>query len=133
MQHAVDRATAMAVSAELNESADRIFAKYGLKRKPSGSRYGESFSLSLRAVKLDVDSDSGVNLADPSVKQYERYASSYGLPPDGIGKRFGFNGRTYTVAGLSASSPKFPVLAIRDDGKTFKFAARTVVVAGLGA
>lgn len=65
--------------------------------------------------------------ADPGRKEFEAYASMFGLEAGDYGRPFVSRGRTFRISGVQPRGQKYPVLATGDDGKTYKFAAAGVI------
>jgi hypothetical protein len=66
-------------------------------------------------------------LADKAKADFEEFAAMYGLKPEHFGATFRAGGREYKVAGLNPGRSRFPISAVRSDGKRFKFEARVVL------
>ena len=69
-------------------------------------------------VEISVMGENG-EVVSKEALDYERYREMYELPE--LGTTFTNRGTTYTITGLKPRSTKYPVLAMRADGKTFKF------------
>jgi hypothetical protein len=107
----VDKATAREISRELEEAAEKIFAKHGLQKRKMKTGYGDSYSFSVEAETVTAD-ESGVNLSSKEARGYELFASSYGLPTGLLGKKFKVSGVEYAFAGIATSRPKYPIFAL---------------------
>ena len=60
-------------------------------------------------------------------KDFERFAPSYGVSADALGKTFESRGETFRLTGLNPNRPKYPFNAERvRDGKSFKFGDSTI-------
>lgn len=76
--------------------------------------------------KLEVSTlnqDGSVNTKES--ESFRRFASSYELNPDDLGRTFQFGEKTYTIIGMKPRSRKYPILC-ENNGKTYKFPASTV-------
>ena len=73
--------------------------------------------------------DSDGKVITEEVDCFRDNARSFGFEPDDLGKKFVFQGRSYTIFGLKPKSHKFPIIARSDNGKTYKFPCRTVLIA----
>jgi hypothetical protein len=72
-------------------------------------------------LEISVVSEGG-EVITKEHENFKRYAASYGLRPEWLGKEFSSNGYTFAVTGLSTRAKKYNVLAKRSDGQGFKFA-----------
>ena len=58
---------------------------------------------------------------------FERYSKiMFGIPADLLGRKFGFQNRSYTVRGLRVKARKSPMLVERDDSRMFTMPVMTV-------
>ena len=107
----VNKATAVEISKEIEEAAEKIFAKHGLQKRKLKTGYGDSYSISIEAEAVSTG-ENGVNVASKEARGYELFASSYGLPSGILGKKFEVNGVEYAFAGIATSRPKYPIYAL---------------------
>jgi hypothetical protein len=81
--------------------------EFNIKFFPGGGSFDESkFTLKLNCVPKD---NKGVALS-PMKEDFKKYASSFGLKPEDIGKKFVRNNITYKIAGLKLANRKFPII-----------------------
>ena len=59
-------------------------------------------------------------------REYMSLAYTLGLKPEWLGKKFKTSTGIYTVVGLKASRPKFPVIGVSARGTRYKFPASSV-------
>jgi hypothetical protein len=111
---------------ELEEALADVCAKHGITAKIGNASFTNLECKFQLILELD-----GANEAKSAAKQadFERYATLYGLEPNDFGKPFLSNGVLYSITGISHNRPKFPIDAIRHDGRKFKFPASTVKAA----
>ena len=113
------------ISSILAEASDKLKA-YGVVAEVGSG----SFTDSNVTFKVNV-SEVGENGEAKSreAESFKTNASLYGLDPSDLGKTFVDRGNNYTVLGLAPRRSKYPVLAVRGDGKKFKFRVETVRLA----
>lgn len=90
---------------------EKIAKKYGVTIKNNGGILGENdFTMKMKVEVVGV------------TKKYDPYIYDiFGLPKDIIGKTFVNRGINFTITELNSRAPKFPVIAIGNDGKSYKF------------
>lgn len=98
----MDKATAKALMAEAQRAMDEVFARHGMKTS------GVRASYDAGSIKITV---SGEQQGDesPRVLDWKRYAGSYSLPEDALGKTIVYQGRAFKITGLAASRRRYPV------------------------
>jgi len=121
MAHNVERAEAREITAEIKAAVEAVLAKRGMKLTVGMTHFGDSYDVKLVATKMAVDPETGIDLGSKEAVEWKRYAASFGLPAEGLGKTFKSGGHTFTVVGLNAKKYTRPVVATREDGKTFVF------------
>lgn len=104
----MDKAQAKAVMVEAQSALDAVFAKHGLKTKKVSATYDAGL-ISLRITAHSTDPD-----LDPKVTDWKRYAESYGLPLDALGKTITVRSRVsgstaYLITGLAPTRNRYPV------------------------
>ncbi len=121
----LDQATANRIKDELTQAARAIAAKHGLIMHQVTGRY-TPLDLKLN-LKFLQNPTIGGNAQAPQEKPSEeaqrhfaRLAQAIGLKAS-LNQNFVFNGYKFSIVGIKLNRPKFPVSAIREDGKPFKF------------
>ena len=115
----VSRATAIAVTRDIEAAIAEVLAKHGLTAGRTSTRYGENYKVSIEA--------NAIGALAPEANDWKRYASSFGLPTDALGEKFVSGGRTFCITGLNLRARRMPVLATDvATGKPYKFAAESV-------
>lgn len=97
------------VSKDIVKAVQSVGKKYGVEFKPHGGTIGGNDSV----FKFRAE------IIGSAEKEYRNNAKRYGLPEDGIGRKFTDRGRTYTIVGFKFG--KYSVKTVRDDGKEFGF------------
>lgn len=79
------------------------------------------------SIRIEItDITDGKTLEE---KNFELYASQYGLMAKHLGAKFRSGSDIYVVTGLKTSRPKFPINAMRvRDGRKYKFTASFVLL-----
>jgi len=86
------------------------------------------FSPTSCSFKLDISVvESDGTVLTPEAGYFRAHAKSHGLEPEMLGRSFTCRGNTYTITGLSIKARRYPILAVRQDGRPFKFGASTVL------
>tara|TARA_R110002096_G_C14661938_1_gene728410 strand:- start:20779 stop:21171 length:393 start_codon:yes stop_codon:yes gene_type:complete len=100
-----------------------IDVRYGIELKTGKC----SFNANNATMKLEIAAvgDDGQVESKEAIAWKSR-AELMGLPTDGIGKKFSWNGCEYTVTGLNTKARKYPVCASLQ-GKTYRFPVSVVV------
>ena len=57
---------------------------------------------------------------------FEMNCERFGLLPTDFGLTFLTNGDRYTVVGINAKAPKYPIICEKEDGSRYRLTARTV-------
>lgn len=79
--------------------------------------------ISLGRITYDFNSFHGTlttNAKGADKAEWIRYCGMYGFKPEDYGKTFDYKNRKYTITGIKSGS-KYPISAVRDDGKDFNF------------
>jgi hypothetical protein len=71
--------------------------------------------------------DSSGNAITEDIDCFRSNAGLFGFESGDLGKKFAYQGRSYTICGLRPNSLKYPVIAQSDEGKSYKFPCRTVL------
>lgn len=119
MEHAVTRAQARQITADVEQALADVFAKHGLDLRIKSSKYGLCYAVSVEGI---VAAPEGAEF-NPNTREAQAYvelADLYGLPADGLGRKFTMGGHEYTVVGINDRARSMPVLAQRADGKRYK-------------
>ena len=112
------------LTVDINAALDAVAHKHDIGiRIGSGSYDDHNLTLKLEIVSRSED---GVMLS-VEAQAFKRQACVFGLKAKDLGREFTWRGAKYTICGLKPKSPKFPILAIRKDGRTCKFGAEMVV------
>jgi hypothetical protein len=116
----VDKKTALAISEEIYAAADAIFARHGMARAKSRTKYGISYSLTIDANLVTLG-ENGINESTIEAQSYKALHGVYGLPDGLLGKKFNVNGKDYAFAGIATSRSKYPIYAkdLEEDKMTF--------------
>lgn len=99
----MDKAEAKAIMDEARAAMDQVFQRHGLKTGRIHASY-DSGSITVKVTGEGVGADS------PKVKDWERYAESYGLPREALGTTIVSGGTRFQITGLLPNRRKFPVL-----------------------
>lgn len=119
MEHAVTRAQARQITADVEQALADVFAKHGLDLKIKSSKYGLCYAVSVEGV---IAAPEGAEF-NPNSREAQEYAANavyYDLPADGLGRTFTMGTHDYMVVGLNLRARSMPVIAKRADGKLFK-------------
>lgn len=115
---AFDKATcrdlAERVEAALRPLADELGVVFAAK---GGSFTGGQFTMKLEAAT--VSADGAVNSRESEM--FARYAETYGLKPDALGKTFRGGAKVFTVCGLNPRAHANPVIATDSESRRYKF------------
>ena len=116
-----DREQANAISVEITDAAQAVAARHGLTVQRRKAHYGDDLEIVLRVSKVAVN-EAGVNVLSREAQNLNRWALSYGLPEDALGKAFRSGGKAFILTGLDPAKRKYPVLArCEDDGRSYRF------------
>ena len=74
-------------------------------------------------IELNLSSDDMLNKAR---REWNVYAVVYGFANADFGRKFITNTGTYTISGIHINRPKYPITAMRSDGKLYKFDVNVV-------
>ncbi|NBV35808.1 MAG: hypothetical protein EBR94_00835 [Bacteroidetes bacterium] len=104
---------------ELLESTEKICKKYNLELSKSSAKFGDYFAWNIQAVKVKKHS-SGVNLASPEAKAYQKYGyEAYDFTTGKttklkakLGKKFNLRNKQYVFAGIRGGSSKYQIVCI---------------------
>lgn len=115
-----DRPHLRILDAKLLAALEGVCKPLGLDVKAVGGRFSEfeftaKFSITVNSKEATQDK------AKTEQQQWELYAPVYGLKPEWFGKEFTSAGKRFNIAGFLPKRSKFPVLAVRFDGKRMLF------------
>ncbi len=113
----MDKTEAIAIQHEVQDALNAILAKHNLRLKAGvGMRY-DAAGCTFRAEAISTDPALDRKLID-----WDKYAESYGLPKDALGKEIESKGKLYKITGFNASRSRFPVAVVEvGTGKAFLF------------
>jgi hypothetical protein len=127
MIETMDKQAAKRVGDAVAKALDGVARELGLRLVMKGGRFdpvGGTFS---PKVEFKLAGEAG---AQAVRKQFEHYASMFGLDPAWYGKTFLSGDTTYMVVGLDLKRRKRPVIGARStDGRRFVFTTEQVRVA----
>lgn len=111
-----DKNLAKKIQEESIIALEKIAKKYGVTIKSNGGTLGDNdFSMKMKVELVNV------------TKQYSPWIyTALNLPEDVIGKTFVNRGVNFTITELNTRSPKFPVIAVDENGKGFKFTTDSI-------
>ena len=121
------RQEATALMKELSEAIKTVLDKHNLELSKSSAKFGDAFAYNIQAVKVKKDR-SGVNLASPQAKNYQKYGyTSYDFNTGKtmklkakLGKKFTYNNKQFVFAGIRGGSGKHQIVCI-SKGSTYFF------------
>lgn len=96
----------------------------GFSFKVGNASFGET-AVTFKLVVVKAGEEGEVN--GVGADAFRRNARLFGLQPGDLGKTFYHGAELFKIVGLNTRSHKFPIQAIRSDGKQFKFPASSVV------
>lgn len=110
----LNRLTVRQMNTEAIAALTPIAAKYGCSVMHKSSRYDDqSNTLTVRFFTGSTEDDAR--------RDFDLYASSFGLSPEDFGKQFTYGGKTFTVCGIKPKADRFPIIATNATGSRFKF------------
>jgi len=134
-----DRNNLRALRADLDAALSKIASAHGIVLSVGSATFNPaSATFKLHAALLAPGAAEGEKSA-MDVKAWDDYqhlATLYGCRPEWLGKSFRSptSGEEFTVTGLKRSSPKYPILVVRNsDEKRFKFRSEQVRKGFLGS
>lgn len=108
----IDKATAKALSAEVEKALAEVAKRHGLTVAVKGGTYDSG----MYRPKVEFSTD------DRESAEFTKYAHLFGLAPEDFGREFVSGGRTFKISGLAMRSSVRPILAVEvATGRTFKF------------
>jgi hypothetical protein len=114
--HTLNKATVIALRAEIQEALKSVAAKHGISiTTGNGTFTGDNATLKLEIAVIAVDG----TVVSKTVSAFQSLATLYGFKPEDLGRTFKSGSRTYTITGLDRNSYKYPLLA-SSNGKTYK-------------
>lgn len=120
----MDRDRARRMEVDLAASLPEFEKKWGVKVTVTGG----SFTSTSCFLKLEV-AEAGADglIMSQAAADWKRFAKSYDLPEDGVGKKFIDRRREFTIEGLNPQAVRYPVMVKRDDGRRFKYPVNLVL------
>lgn len=100
----MDRNEAKQIMAEAQKAMDAVFAAHNLNPAKIRATFDESM------IKISLTGEC-TGAAAPKITSWARYARSFGLPEDALGKTILQNGVPFEITGLAPSRTKYPVTA----------------------
>jgi hypothetical protein len=120
----LDRNRAREIETDLVTFLSEFEKKWGVKITVTGG----SFSSTSCFLKLEATEPNADGLAIPqAVADWKRFAKSYGLPEDGVGRKFIDRRREFRIEGFNPQAIRYPVIVKRDDGRGFKYPINLVL------
>jgi hypothetical protein len=121
----MDRDRARRMEVDLQTSLPEFEKKWGVKVTVTGVASLQPLaSSSLKAAEAGAD---GLIMSQAAA-DWKRFAKSYDLPEDGVGKKFIDRRREFTIEGLNPQAVRYPVMVKRDDGRRFKYPVNLVLM-----
>lgn len=120
----MDRMTARQIEAAALKALEAVAAEYGVAITPRGGTLGHG-NVTLRIEFATKGADGITNTRE--AEAWERYAVSFGLPANGLGRKITIKGQEFTIAGLRAGADKRPVLLKNAAGKMFVYPCDPVI------
>jgi len=104
-----------AITADIKKAVGTILAKHGLEFSKLSAQYGDMFGISIKAVAVQKDKKTGVNMKSPEVSLYLKYgyhAFQYGQLKAKIGTAFKHDGYTFVFAGIRGGSGRQQIVCL---------------------
>lgn len=97
----MDKAQATLINRECREALQAVFERHGLRLTKAHASFDEG------TIRITATAET----ADAAAIDWKRYAASYGLPEDALGKTISFpaNGKSYVITGMAPGRSKYPV------------------------
>lgn len=120
-----DKPTLKALRIALDAALGPVAKQHGIQLRVGNISFTPTtFTAKLEGAAIQSD---GI-VASRERADYARYCRAFGLPADGLDKRFTTGGETYRITGIRARKRRCPVQAERArDGRTALFPVETVV------
>jgi hypothetical protein len=112
----MDKKLATLIQNEATIALEAIAAKHGMTVRAHGGSLGDLSTI----LKFEFK-PAGEALADAERKEFESYATVFGLAPSDYGATFVANNKQYRLVGFDLKRRKFPILAVGPDGKRICF------------
>lgn len=112
------------IEADVLAALTQVASRHEVEFKFSGGSF-DDHNATLKLEILAKREDGSVISKD--AEYFKMNAKWYGINPTALGQKFTFNGLVYSISGLKPRSGKFPILAVRADGKIFKFQAQSIL------
>lgn len=107
---AVSKATAIAVSKEIQEAITAIFTKHNLTQSKISTKYGTNYSVKIEANAVNLN-DAGVNVCSIEAQQWIAVGKDYGFenPAGQLGQVVRWNSKDMRFDGINVNKSKFPI------------------------
>lgn len=120
---------AKTIHTAIRSEIETLLAQHGYELGRSNGRYDAEggMKISLEIVKVQIDDETGVNMASPEAIAYKNNAvflcdhNGTRLSPDAVGRQTKWAGDTFTFLGYKARARKRPYLFLRSDGQKVVF------------
>lgn len=110
--------SAKMVHEDVRKEVNDVLAKYGLTLGKSIGRYSATeFTVKLTAMVTETTSGT---FFDKGKADFERYAPSYDIPKEMLGRQVVINGKRYKIIGWNNRSNKYKVLIESSNGKKMR-------------
>ena len=118
----INRESLRLINNEIDKAIQAVGDKYGISIKTGNASFSPDTATT--KVIISVISEDGT-VKTPEVKDFDLYKNVFGIKKN-LYDTFTFQGDSYTIVGIKASSRKYPVIGKRADGKEFKFTVDSV-------
>jgi len=123
MNNEINKSELRIIRRKIDEALATIGTEHNITIKTTG---GTSYTTNSFRMKIEGATINEDGVSDKQVENFEKYATLLGLTPADLGKTFTYKKSTYTITGLKASNPTYPVQAVNQNGKQYKFPADAV-------
>jgi hypothetical protein len=115
----IDRSTVKTLREVLQLACDELSERIGAKVTVGNAKFTDrnaTFSVEIATINEDGEANSR------QAEDFKRFARTYGLVPEHLGKRVMLRGTEFEIIGAAIRSPRFPILVKRVyDGKVYKY------------
>ena len=108
---------------EINEALRAVGEKNNVVLTLGNGRFDEN-GVTFKLNVMPVTKDGTV--ITPGIKEWNRYAVSYGFSKDDLGRVFFSNQQLFTICGLNPRKRKYPILAKVSSGQVYCFGVEYV-------
>lgn len=120
----VEKDVALRITSEISSAVEEILKKHGFTPPKIRTTYGDIYKVSFESTPETID-ESGINVTSKEAVAYNRFYSSYDMPPGLLGTKFTahtkFGADEFTFVGIATSRSKYPIVAKSSDGATVYF------------